>query len=323
MRYIILTTLLLTSIFGLQAQQKKITYTTKNFKASSIKSLDASTSGGSIQVEGTSGEASVEVVLSPNGKLKYSRIEELKSIFEKEYDIDLGVKGGTLVAKVKRKSGFSGNNSLSVAYIIHVPTKISSQVKTSGGSISISNLAGDQTFTTSGGSLTINNLNGNINGKTSGGSITAKSSKGTINISTSGGSITMEQLNGTIVAKTSGGSITAKQVVGKLNASTSGGSINLDGTQGDIKAATSGGSVNATITKVTNPLSLSTSGGSINLKIPKGGYNLALSGTKVNVSNLENFSGSSKKDRVSGSINGGGHEITAKTSAGTVNVNWL
>ncbi|WP_066756914.1 hypothetical protein [Sphingobacterium populi] len=56
MRYIILTTLLLTSIFGLQAQQKKITYTTKNFKASSIKSLDASTSGGSIQVEGTSGE---------------------------------------------------------------------------------------------------------------------------------------------------------------------------------------------------------------------------------------------------------------------------
>lgn len=323
MRYIILTTLLLASIFGLQAQQKKLSYTTKTFKASAIKSLDASTSGGSIRVEGTSGEASVEIVLSPNGKLKYSRIEELKSIFEKEYDLDLGLKGGTLVAKVKRKSGLSGNNSLSVAYIIQVPTKISSQAKTSGGSISISNLTGDQTFATSGGSLTANNLNGNINGRTSGGSITAKSLKGNIQISTSGGSITMEQLNGTIVAKTSGGSITAKQVVGKLNASTSGGSIRLEDAEGDIQAATSGGSVNASITKVTNPLSLSTSGGSINLTIPKGGYNLDLSGTRVNVNKLDNFSGSTKKDRVTGNVNGGGHAITAKTSAGTVNLNWL
>lgn len=323
MRYIILTTLFLACIFGLQAQQKKISYTTKTFKASTVKSLNANTIGGSINVEGTSGDASVEIVLAPNGKLKYSRSEELKDIFEKEYDLNLTVKDGTLLVKVKRKSGFSANHPLSVSYVIHVPTKISSQVRTSGGSISISNLIGNQTFATSGGSLTVNNLDGNIDGKTSGGSITAKSSKGNIQISTSGGSITMEQLNGTIVAKTSGGSITAKRVVGKLNAATSGGSINLDGIEGDVQAATSGGSVNATIAKITNPLNLSTSGGSINLKIPKGGYNLDLSGTKVNVDNLDNFSGSTKRDRVTGNVGGGGHAITTKTSAGTVNLSWL
>ena len=322
MRYIILTTLFFVSIFGLRAQQKNLSYTQKKFSASSIKSLDVSTIGGSIRVDGTTGEASVEVILNPNGN-KFSRSEDLKSVFEKEYDLELGVQGGTLVAKVKRKSGRSGNNPVSVSYVIHVPTKVTSQVKTAGGSITMNNLTGDQNFATSGGSLTLTNLNGNINGRTSGGSITAKSSKGNIQISTSGGSITMEQLNGTIVAKTSGGSITGKQVIGKLNASTSGGSVNLQNAEGDIQAATSGGSVTASLTKVTNPVKLSTSAGSINLSLPKGGYDLDLSGNKVNIDNLQNFSGSSKRDKVKGSVNGGGHAVTASTSAGSVNINWL
>ncbi|MCL7988108.1 DUF4097 domain-containing protein [Sphingobacterium sp. lm-10] len=323
MRYLILTTLFFVSLFGLQAQQKNLSYTQKKFSASSIKSLDASTVGGSIRVEGTSGEASVDVILNPNGNKLLSGNGDLKSLFEKEYDLELGMKGGTLVAKVKRKSGRSGNNPLSVSYIIHVPTKVTSQVKTAGGSISMSNLTGDQNFATSGGSLTLTSLNGNINGRTSGGSITAKSSKGTIQISTSGGSITMEQLNGTIVAKTSGGSITGKQVVGKLDASTSGGSIKLENSEGDIQAATSGGSVTASLTKITNPVRLSTSAGSINLSLPKGGYDLDLSGNKVNIDNLQNFSGSTKRDKVKGSVNGGGHSVTATTSAGSVNLNWL
>lgn len=316
-----ITFILLLLFTSVSAQQKEVTLVNKKFTASSIKNLEVQTSGGSIRVNGDAGsEASVEIILNPNGNSRKSG-KDLKTIFEEEYDLDLDVRSGKLIAKATRKSS-KGNNPLSVSFRISVPAKTATQLKTSGGSIALSNLEGDQDFATSGGSLSIENLKGNITGKTSGGSIKATDCLGKLTLATSGGSLQLQRLSGNITATTSGGSITANQIVGTLDARTSGGSIRLDDSEGAISASTSGGSITASLNKVTNPLQLKTSAGSIRLTLPKGGYNLDLRGTRVNADRIDNFSGSVKKEAINGSINGGGYAIAASTSGGTVSLSW-
>lgn len=292
--------LLVTSAF---AQQKEVLLINKKFSASSFDQLDVATTGGSIRVTGDAGkEASVEVILRPNGNARNAGTD-LKKLFEEQYDLELGVQNNKLIAKAKRKST-RGNNPLSVSFVVSVPRKTNTELKTSGGSIALSNLEGNQQFTTSGGSLSIEKVTGNITGTTSGGSIAASDSRGKLALTTSGGSIS------------------ASNITGDLKAHTSGGSIKLDNTEGTVDASTSGGSITASLNKVTNAVQLRTSGGSVRITLPKGGYNLDLKGTRVNVDKLDNFSGSTKRDALVGTVNGGGHAIAASTSGGTVNLSW-
>lgn len=266
------------------AQQKEITFVNKSFSASSIRNLEVQTSGGSIRVEGSSSqEASVEVILSHNGNQSRPN-KNLKAIFDEEYDLELEVKNSILIAKAVRKNN-RGNNPLSVSFRVSVPTKTDIDLKTAGGSISLSSLDGKLSFTTSGGSLSINNVKGSISGNTSGGSISASNAAGHINLVTSGGS------------------------------------IQLNGLEGEVIAQTSGGSISASFEKVTGPIDLSTSGGSVKIIVPKDGYELNLKGTSVNKPS-GNFVGASKRNSVIGKVNGGGHTIVASTSGGTINLSW-
>lgn len=75
---------------------------------------------------------------------------------------------------------------------------------------------------TSGGSISLENLTGNQDAKTSGGRITARQIGGDLEVNTSGGSITIEEIEGYVDAKTSGGRISAANVTGGITARTSG-----------------------------------------------------------------------------------------------------
>lgn len=109
---------------------------------------------------------------------------------------------------------------------------------------------------------------------------------------------------------------------GELSVNTSGGSIRLDDVAGNVSANTSGGGIKANILALENSLSLTTSGGSINAVVPKGmGMNLDLRGNNVNTK-LVNFDGEVKKNKIVGSINGGGAKVTMATSGGSVNLDY-
>lgn len=295
--------------------------TKKTYPVSSIQAVNVSTSGGSISVMGDANqEASVEMYVNSNKGKKLSK-KEIQEIIVEEYDIEIEQRNGVLHAHAKKKSNLSWNNALSISFKIHTGKQTTTEVSTSGGSIQLANLTGKQNFKTSGGSLKIENLKGEINGKTSGGSIKAYNTQGTINLRTSGGSITLENLDGNILASTSGGSITGNQIKGTLNAKTSGGSINLNDLSCKINASTSGGSVTVGINKIAGDVQLSTSAGSVNLTLPSNiSADLNLKGSRVNTNGLVNFSGSNKKGKLLGSINGGGTSIYASTSAGNVNL---
>lgn len=322
------------------AQDKETPYFVKTYKSSEIKNLYVRTSGGGIGVTGGAGdEARVEVYIRGNNggnNLSKAEIEDRL----KEYELSLQKDGDKISCIAKRKNDGSWKNGLSISFKIYTPEKISTDLVTSGGSISLKSLTGDLSFSTSGGGLKLQNLGGNVKGRTSGGGINISDSrdnidvstsgggidadncKGDIRLSTSGGGLRLKSLNGTIKATTSGGGVRAENIAGDFVTSTSGGSIKLEDMTASVKASTSGGGIDADIKSLGKYLSLSTSAGSIHVRMPMDkGMDLDLDGNRVKVPEIKNFSGKIEKDRVRGSINGGGIAVKMDANSGGIYIN--
>jgi DUF4097 and DUF4098 domain-containing protein YvlB len=286
------------------AQSSQDAYKVEKFAVKDNVKLDVETSGGSIDVIGkNTDEVTVEMYVRKRGNYVKADEEDLKG-----WDISISEKNNEVTAHAKRKRGSGWNwnrNNASVSFVVYAPRLTTSEVRTSGGSIEFLNLEGVQ------------------NGRTSGGSISAEGIQGDLELRTSGGSISLVDIQGSANARTSGGRISAENIAGNVDVKTSGGSINLEGIEGSVDASTSGGSINAEVTSPTDFIDLRTSGGSITVVVPKnGGYDLDLDGNRVRA-DLENFKGEVEKDEVRGTMNGGGVRIKARTSGGSVRLNYL
>jgi hypothetical protein len=334
MKKIIAIIAMLTAVCVLKAQQTL--YLTKSLANESVKNVEAKTSGGGITVAGGyTQDARIEVYISGNGH-ELSK-EEIQSRLDESYELKVSVENNKLIASAKQKhNNMNWKRSLNISFKIYVPQNVSTDLGTSGGSISISNLDGNENFQTSGGSLTVSKLTGKIVGGTSGGSIDVSDSKddidletsggsieatncsGKIRLGTSGGSLTLKDLKGNVKATTSGGSVNGKNISGELVASTSGGNVHLYDLSATLDASTSGGNIDVELNEVGKYIKLHNSGGSISLVIPKDkGYDLDLYG-KIHTSTLNNFSGTTKEKELHGKINGGGIPVTADAGDGRI-----
>ena len=321
--------------------QDKTPYMTKSLSSESVKSTEVQTSGGSISVTGVNAaaETKVEVYISGNnGKNEISK-EEIAQRLEK-YDLNVSVSNNRLTAIAKPKErNMDWKKGLSISFKIYVLKNISTDLTTSGGSISLTNLTGDQRFTTSGGSLHIDNVGGKMDGRTSGGSIDLKNSRddidlttsggsikanncdGKMRLTTSGGSLNLEGLKGDIKASTSGGSVNGRNIGGELVTHTSGGSIHLYDLACSVEASTSGGGIDVEIKELGKYVKLSNSGGGIDLQLPKGkGVDLDLSGNRIKTDQLGNFDGKIEDDNLQGKLNGGGVPVRVRSSSGRINL---
>ena len=300
----LLTAALLAVSVAAFAQHDK-PYLTKSFPADGFKNLKVETSGGSLTVVGQqAGEARIEMYVHGNLDNNLSGAE-IKERLEKYYQVSIDKDATTLTAIARRVDNGKWNwrNHLSISFKVYVPVAVSSDLRTSGGSIDLSNLSGDQKAVTSGGSIDLKNLKGNAV------------------VRTSGGSIEVENITGTLDAVTSGGSIKATGNLGNSKLKTSGGSIRLASVSGSLEAHTSGGSIHADITGLGERLALSTSGGSIEVKMPMDkGMDLDLQGNRVQVA-MNNFNGVVEDDHVQGKLNGGGIPVSMRTSGGRVRIN--
>ncbi|HRH48004.1 MAG TPA: hypothetical protein PLP23_04620 [Panacibacter sp.] len=342
-KYILFLSLLsVTAVTNAQSGDNKEPYITKSLSSENIQQAEVKTSGGSITVTGGTGESKIEVYVSGNNGLGMLSKDEIKSRLEEYYTLEVSVSNNKLVAIAKQKqNNMNWKKSLSISFKIYIPGNVSTDLSTSGGSIKLTGLKGNQNFRTSGGSLHIDNVSGKINGRTSGGSIhvsnttddvdlstsggsiEASKCKGNLQLSTSGGSLNLTDLEGTIDASTSGGRIEGSNITGELSASTSGGSVKLSNISGSVDASTSGGSMDVALTTLGKYVKLHNSGGNIDLQLPKGqGLDLDLSGNKVKVSSLNNFSGNTEEDNITGKLNGGGTPIKVRASSGTVRLSF-
>lgn len=283
-------------------QSKEEVYRTENFSVSGAVSLEVQTSGGSIQVIGSNqNEVTVEMYVHKRGNY----IEAGEADLE-DYSIEISQDENMIKAIADRNTkGWNWNDGYSISFIVYTPKETRTRLRTSGGSLTARNLIGSQEL------------------RTSGGSITTEGIEGEMVLKTSGGSISMDDIQGDADVHTSGGTIKADMFVGNLDARTSGGSIRLSGMEGNIEARTSGGSINAEVLAPSDFIELKTSGGSITITVPReNGYDLDLDGNRV-YGNLENFSGEMEKDEIRGTMNGGGTKIEAKTSGGSIRLEYL
>jgi hypothetical protein len=304
---------------------------TQQYKVTSPLALNIQTSGGNISTTGTDGNTvDVAFIVSSRGKIMDITFEQLKQYAE----VEITHTSSSLSIVVKRN--FERN--ISVGFNIKTPVNTSATLNTSGGNINVNGINGSQTFRTSGGNVGLDKLSGEVTAHTSGGNISISNSPANFNASTSGGNISLENLDGILdvstsggnirandltkglLARTSGGNIHLNKVIGTTDVHTSGGGIDLVELSGSIKASTSGGSIRADITKLSGQLELHTSGSSIQVTMPKGlGLDLDLSAQNINTT-LSNFTGTSKKDRVKGQMNGGGIPVFMSTSGGNISL---
>lgn len=320
--------------FSANAQFKdRDPFITKKFAGESVKDVFVRTSGGSISVSGSAGEARVEVYVQGNNGRTLSK-EEIQKRLDEDYELEVrNDKNKLTVTARPRDRFFNWKQSLSISFNVFVPQNASTDLNTSGGSITMRNLSGTHNFSTSGGSLRLEKLSGKIYGKTSGGSIDVSNSRdkidlstsggsiraencsGMVTLNTSGGSITLNTLKGTIKARTSGGSIRGGDIKGELSAHTSGGSIDLQDLYSSVDVSTSGGSMNIRINELAEFVQLNNSGGNIDVKLPGNkGVDLKLKANRINVENLNNFSGRKDDHSMEGKLNGGGIPVNISTS---------
>ena len=339
MKKLLLFLLLVSIQFFVNAQVKSGAqpYMTKSLSNESIKDVQVRTSGGSISVEGVNSQARVEVYVSSNNNKELSKAE-IDQRLQEMYDVSVSAANGKLTATAKSKEKIKDwKKALNISFKVFVSKNVSTDLETSGGSISLTNLSGSQEFSTSGGSLNVDNVSGKVDGKTSGGSIDLKNSKDDIELSTSGGSIeakncdgklrlttsggslNLSDLKGDIEAKTSGGSVRGKNIGGELVAHTSGGSVHLDDLSCSLEASTGGGNMDVSIKQLGKYVKISNSGGNIDLELPKGkGMDLELSGNKIKTDKLDNFSGKFGEDEVNGKLNGGGVPVRVEAGSGKI-----
>src|ERR1700761_8065108 len=274
MKKYLLLLLLAGATSGVCAQDwNKTPYETKSLANDGIKNVDVKTSGGSITVSGAAGqEPRVEVYVHGNNNQELSK-EEIKKRLDEDYELSVTVSNHEVHAIAKRKHeggfGWDWKRQLSISFKIFVPKQVSTHLSTSGGSLHLDNLEGNENFSTSGGSMHIESLTGMIKGETSGGSIEVTNSGDDISLETSGGSIRADNCKGKIRLETSGGSLHLDNLKGDIKANTSGGSVNANNVEGELVTGTSGGSVN--LKSMACSLDASTSGGSMNVEMLKTG----------------------------------------------------
>lgn len=209
----------------------------------------------------------------------------------------------------RRKYEQSWSHGLSVHFEVEVPTETRTELRTGGGSITLSGLRGAADAKTSGGSISVTGLNGSLEAYTSGGPIHVQEVTGNAHVGTSGGPIEVEGLEGNLEAHTSGGGIRIERVSGYVEAKTSGGSIHATYSPGNRHGGileTSGGHIEVAIDPSANlNLDASTSGGSVSSDLP-----VRVVGT-ISHSSLR------------GSIGSGGEELRLHTSGGSIHIRAL
>lgn len=294
--------------------------------------LTVEADGADITVSGTdSNQVSVQILITGSDRA----VEAMTLSAEQA--------AGGVTVKAKRDAGgwfnwSSGYKQSSVR--VTVPRHYNAKLQTSGGDIAVSQLQGDVSgstsggdvrvaelqgplkITTSGGDMDISEVNGKSEIRTSGGDINARGIKGDLKANTSGGDIEVEQVTGATIAHTSGGNVLVSAVQGDVDAQSSGGGVKALSVNGAIRASSSGGDVQVELVGANRGITTSTTGGSIVIRVPRNTsaqLDAATSGGSVS-SELPVATTEARERRLTGTINGGGAPIHARTTGGSIRV---
>ena len=299
---------------------------------------------GSVDIQ-TAEQDTVEVVVTKESKFRLLKaaeavVEDFEVAFEHE-GADVRIEGAF---KQGYKYWQKQLNRLKIQFLVTVPQTYNVDVETAAGGVSVADLAGTVRAKTSGGSLKFGKIVGEVWGHTSGGNIELTSCSSPVDLKTSGGNIEVVDVGGDVRAHTSGGNLRFGAIAGSIWGKTSGGNIGVASCHGDAEVQTSGGSIR--LQNVGGTLNAKTSGGSIHAAVvaqPHRECTLRTSGGSITVDLLSDVAvdiaaktsggnvstdfavesvlqGKPPKNRLEGTINGGGPLMTLRTSGGNIHL---
>jgi hypothetical protein len=291
------------------AQAKIERVVEKSFTVQPGGNLKVSTSGGEIRVSPSSDNV---VKVTAREKIRANSDAEADEILKK-LDLTIEQNGNdvTAISKYEKQPlnfHFGSWPPVEVSFIVTVPASFLTDLHTSGGNITVGDLAAKVRARTSGGDIKLGRIGAAVDAGTSGGNVTLESAKGPVKLTTSGGNVEAGAVAGTADLSTSGGDIRIESVEGVVRAHTSGGSVRA-GLVGPLKEdcvlSTSGGNVRVTVDKTAAfRLDASTSGGSVN------GEGLTITLEKSNRSHSQ----------LVGAVNGGTALLKLRSSGGDISV---
>jgi len=266
---------------------------TKTFDAEPGGTVSVRTYGGSLEVEGWD-ENTIEVTerIRMRG---YSRSDAEEYVRTKSTSYEMTSSG--LDVEGPRDTYRTTHN-----FTLRVPQRYTADLRTSGGSIRISNIEGTASGRTSGGSIDVEQIVGRVDIRTSGGSLSIEDVQGDVEGATSGGSIDVKTVSGVVDVRTSGGSIRVEDAQQSVDVKTAGGSIEIRRAGGAVEGATSGGDIR--VEDAAADVDVKTAGGDIELKRIAKGVDAQTSGGDIEGSDLGGF-------------------VQARTSAGDIDLEGL
>jgi DUF4097 and DUF4098 domain-containing protein YvlB len=267
---------------------------------------------GSVVVHGKSGSGA-HVLFESAGDDLESRLR---------FQFDEGTGSASVTAKNRHQDSWFGSRRDRVHVTVEVPFDTAVDVRTSGGSITLSGTKRPARIRSSGGSLTVDDLAAGLDGDTSGGSVHVRDIVGDAHVRTSGGSIEAERIRGSLDADTSGGSVRVETVSGDVKAHSSGGPIHIREASGRVDAETSGGGAEVAFARGNGKGGrIESSGGGITVLIdPTVGLDIDAHADRIDsdlpITTTRGFS----RESLRGTLNGGGASLRIETSGGSVHI---
>jgi len=274
--------------------------------------------GGVLRIETQGGD--IHVQSSPDPTVKVVARERIRASTDAEADevlkkltlaIEQQPTGVSAVAKYEKDvPGFHWGSwpPVRVDFTVTVPASYNLDLKTSGGDVTVGDLAGKVALRTSGGDVTLGKITGDIDAGTSGGNVRLEEGAAVVKLGTSGGDIRVGRVAGPADLGTSGGDIEIKSVENTLHAATSGGDVTAGFAgplKGDCKLATSGGRVRVTIDQ----------GAAFDLDAATSGGDVDATGLTITIEK-----GGAGRSRLAGKVNGGGSLLKLRSSGGDIEV---
>lgn len=206
MKQILIVTFLLTTAFGIHAQDKTINKTFRNIKA-----IRLNTSSGDITFKKSNGP-DVSLMLT------YSYDENaFKPLIEES--------NGTLTLKEE----FSrGNHSGHSSWVLSIPDDTKLGINTGSGNVSMNGFHADVKSNLGSGDVEITNVKGTVDFNTGSGNMIVTDSEGEISLNTGSGDINANGGTGEFSFNAGSGNIRLKKVKGDLSMNTGSGDIQAD-----------------------------------------------------------------------------------------------
>ena len=275
-------------------------YAIHEFNAQGISNITLRPGQGNITVYGVDNdEVRIEVYVTRRGirVLQGDRIgDDYRFIFRQ--------RGSEIQGEISPARGtVSASNAPSFDFIVYAPFQSNMSLATALGNIEVNAIKGN---------VEVRVGNGNI--RTGGGS-------GSMRLYSAAGNVHVDSHQGVLFTNTVAGNVQLDRIDGETRIRVVSGNTRLHEMQGDVLAHIINGNIDFKMLRIDNLVDLETVNGNISALLEmRQGLNLNIEGQRVNLSQIRNFNGDIRQNRVTGDLEGGGPAIRMKTTVGRIDL---